>query len=133
MNLLNKDIFTGVIIGTATILVIQLILNQIRKKKCDNINQVIKILVRQAARWSTAAIQDENPLIALLHANYGAGYLWALSDVASTSQIKEATGIDYLKFKNEVVAAQDYATKKMSKICPKFAPKRSYLTKLGGE
>ncbi len=37
------------------------------------------------------------------------------------------------KFGNEIVKAQDYATKKMIGICPKFGPKSSYLTKLGGE
>jgi len=95
--------------------------------------KIIKKLVRQAARWSTAAIQDESPMIAVLHANYGAGYLWSLKDIATDSEIESATGIDVKKFEKEIVMAQDYATKKMIGICPKFAPKSSYLTKLGGE
>ena len=50
----------------------------------------IQKLTRQAARWSTAAAQDDSPLIAVLHANYGAGYLWALKDIATAKQIKNA-------------------------------------------
>ena len=96
-------------------------------------NKIIKKLVRQAARWSTAAIQDESPMIAVLHANYGAGYLWSLKDIATDSEIESATGINIKKFENEIVKAQDYATKKMIGICSKFGPKSSYLTKLGGE
>ena len=93
----------------------------------------IKILVRQASRWSTAAKQDENSMIAVLHANYGAGYLWALKDIATDSQITSATGIDVPAFEQEIVKTQDYATMKMAKLCPQYAPPRTYLTQLGGE
>ncbi len=99
----------------------------------SHMNNIIKKLVRQAARWSTAAVQDESSMIAVLHANYGAGYLWSLKDIATDSEIETATGINIKKFENEIVKAQDYATKKMIRVCPKFAPKTTYLTKLGGE
>ena len=46
----------------------------------NQLSKNINTLIRQAARWSVAAQQDESPIIALLHANYGAGYLWALKD-----------------------------------------------------
>jgi hypothetical protein len=97
------------------------------------LDEKIQILVRQAARWSTAADQDISPLITLLHANYGAGFLWALKSVASVDQIERATGIDAVLFEQEIVAAQDAATKKVLKICPSFGPSSSYLTKLSGE
>ena len=94
---------------------------------------IIKKLVRQAARWSTASKQDDTPLIAVLHANYGAGYLWALKDIASNSEIETATRVDAKKFESEIVKTQDDATKKVIKSCPQFAPTSTYLTKLGGE
>ena len=96
-------------------------------------DRAIRVLVRQCARWATAASQDENPMIAVLHANYGAGYLWALSDIASPQQIKDAAGVDYTRLKENVVGVQDSVTKMMSVYCPKYAPKRTYLTELGGE
>ena len=84
----------------------------IRNNSKELLNNIIKKLVRQSARWSTASTQDESPLIAVLHANYGAGYLWALRDVASDSEIKTAMGIDILKFESEITNAMDIATKK---------------------
>lgn len=45
----------------------------------EKINNIIKTLVRQSARWSVAALQDTNIMIAVLHSNYGAGYLWVLN------------------------------------------------------
>ena len=58
-------------------------------------------LIRQAARWAAAAQQDKSPMIALLHANYGAGYLWALKDIASDQDIYNNTGIDVLQLKKK--------------------------------
>ena len=123
----------GLILG----IVIMFILNEI-KNKCilgDNkmFNDNIKVLVRQAARWSTAAKQDKSVLIAVLHANYGAGFLWALKDIATREQIRLATGIDPVKFEKEILKIQDAATKRMAKLCPKYAPKKSYLSVIGGE
>ena len=85
--------------------------------KTENIQK----LVRQASRWSLAATQDESPIIALLHANYGAGYLWALKDIATDTEIINATDIQDIKsFEKKIVDVQDYATKQVSKMCPEF-------------
>lgn len=88
---------------------------------------IIKTLVRQAARWSIAAKQDTSVMIAVLHANYGAGYLWALQDIATDSEITQATDIDVLKFKNDITSIQDEATRRMAELCPKFIPNDPYL------
>ena len=98
-------------------------------------HEIIHTLLRQAARWSTAARQDKNSMIAVLHANYGAGYLWALKDIATNRQIEAASGgkINMKKFQAEIISTQDKATKKMASLCPSYAPDPSYLTKIGGE
>jgi hypothetical protein len=109
------------------------------KKKCilglvDNtLKKSIQKLIRQASRWSTAASQDENSMIALLHANYGAAYLWALRDIATSEQIKAAADIDILTFEKEITTIQDNITKNVIKNCPDFGPDATYLTTLGGE
>lgn len=93
----------------------------------------IAILVRQASRWSLASEQDESPIIALLHANYGAGYLWALEDIASDEEIKRATGINFNEFKTKIINIQDKATKKVTMLCPNFSEDLDeYLITIGG-
>ena len=94
---------------------------------------IIQKLVRQAARWSVAAEQDENPMIAVLHANYGAAYLWALKDIAADSEIEKVTGINLEKFENKIVTIQDFATRRMAQLCPSYAPEPSILTSIAGE
>jgi hypothetical protein len=82
---------------------------------------IIKTLVRQSARWSSAAGQDTSPLIATLHANYGEGYMSALQSIATDSEIHAATGIDVLQWQNKIAQIQDQATLNLAQQCPNFA------------
>ena len=94
----------------------------------------IEKLARQAARFATAAQQDESPLVSVLHANYSAGYLWALKDIATPKQIHNATGVDIQKFEEHISNVQDMVTKKTLKKCPEFAGDVDlYLATIGGE
>lgn len=129
MDALNHSLYFGIIIG---ILITYFIIN-LNHPNSTTIYKVIQTLSRGAARWSTAAKQDQNSMIAVLHANYGAAYLWALNDVATSNQITQVTGIPYQQFRDEIVHIQDQATMKMAGLCPQYAPKPSILTKLGGE
>lgn len=115
------------------LIILLFILFSSNKSNQTDKSDIIKTLVRQSSRWSTAATQDENAMIALLHANYGAGYLWALKDIATDTEIEKAMNINILKFRDEIVRIQDEANMKVIKACPQFAPQESYLTKLAKE
>jgi len=104
------------------------------KENYTNRNK-IKKLIRQAARWSHAARQDNNNLIAVLHANYGAGYLWALKDIFTEKEINNIIGSEEKrkKFEKEIIDIQDKMTKKAVKDCPNYAGTIDFLSSLGGE
>lgn len=93
----------------------------------------IKTLVRQASRWSIASKQDQSPLISVLHANYGAGYLWALFDIATADEIHRYANIDVLKFRNDITKIQDSATQNLTKVCPHFFEDNDYLAHVAGD
>ena len=82
---------------------------------------IISRIMRGSARWALASKQDKSPLVAVLHANYGCAYLWALKDVFNDYEIKSATGIDVIEFQNKITDIQDNATKHMTKLCPAYA------------
>ena len=114
----------------ATIVILYLMM----KNKTRNMNSAIEKLVRQSARYAVAAQQDASPVIAVLHANYATGYFYALRDIASESQIHNATGIDVKKFKEHVTNVQDMVTRKTSEKCPDFVGEVDiYLAQIGGE
>ena len=104
------------------------------QNKTRGMNKSIEKLVRQSARYATAAQQDASPVIAVLHANYAAAYLYALKEIATDSQIHNATGIDVKKFKEHVTNVQDMVTRKTSEKCPDFVGEVDiYLAQIGGE
>ena len=94
---------------------------------------IIRKLVRQSARWSTAARQDNSLMVKVLHSCYGAGYLWALKDIASNEEIEKHANIDMFKFENEITSTMDNAQTQLAITCGKYPPKKSYLTGIAGE
>ena len=104
------------------------------QNKTRGMNKAIEKLVRQSARYAVAAQQDASPVIAILHANYAAAYFYALKDIASESQIHNATGIDVKKFKEHITNVQDMVTRRTSEKCPDFVGEVDiYLAQIGGE
>lgn len=103
-------------------------------KKNNDKALAIQILLRHSARYSAAAEQDESPLIQLLHANYGAGYLWALKDLATDQEILDSTGVKIHEYTKMIIDIQDKATRRVSKLCPEFMGKVDIkLLKLAGD
>lgn len=111
-NLLFYIIIIALILGC-----VSMVYNT-KKKENEQFKKAIWILYRQVARWSIAALQDESEMIALLHANYAAGYLWSIKDIVSTEEFKKITGVDFMEFENKVVEIQDTVTKRMIEKCP---------------
>jgi len=96
---------------------------------------MIKKTIRQISRWSSAAKQDMNDLIAVLHANYGAGYLFSMKELFSEKEIEEVLGSEQKRkeFEAEIIKVQDEATKKAVSKCPEFSGAVDFLAKMAGE
>ena len=99
----------------------------------NNSSNNIKKLVRQTARWATAGDQDENGYIANLHATYAMGYLMALREIYSDTDIEKYSGIDIRQFEVEISKIMDKAIKKLVIECPNGQPKNRYLASISKE
>jgi hypothetical protein len=108
--------------GCAIILMVKML-----KDDSKHIN-AINTLIRQTSRWAIASENDDNPVIRLLHANYAAGYLYALKSIASQNEIEETAGIKLDEFQSQIVKIQDTAHSIMAKKCPNIVPDPKYLT-----
>lgn len=97
--------------------------NIINKIINDYRSNIISRILRGSARWSIASKQDKSPLIAVLHGNYGAAYLWALKEVFNDNEISFAIGnnFDIIDFQKRVTDIQDFATKRMVSLCKEYA------------
>ncbi len=102
-------------------------------RPCASQAEIARSLFLQMSRWSTAATQDENPVIAVLHANYGVGYMMALQSIAGNEELERMIGVSDLRsLFREVERIQHDATRKLVRTCPGVAPK-SVLAKYGAE
>ena len=95
----------------------------------DNVDKKTNInkLIRQTARWATAAAQDTNPYIANLHATYSVGYLMALREIYDDNTINKLGNINIRQLEKEVTTIMDDAISKLVNICPEGQPKNKYL------
>lgn len=121
--------------GITIILVIIIIITLYKLKKHVKEDDKIKIkkLVRQTARWATAAEQDINPYIANLHATYSLGYLMALREIYTDQEILDESGVNIRKLEMEITEVMDNAINKLAIICPGGQPKNEYLARLSKE
>ena len=96
-------------------------------------HEAVRRLFHQMARWSTAASQDENLLVAMLHANYGVGYMSALKEFASEEMIGKIVGVaDIRAVFQKVGKIQNDVTLRFLKECPAVMPETD-LAKFGSE
>ena len=98
-----------------------------------NDKQYILKLIRQTARWATAAEQDTNPYIANLHATYSLGYLMALRELYDDSTILKLSNVDIRKLEEEITKTMDIAIQKLILICPEGQPKNKFLARLANQ
>lgn len=96
-------------------------------------SETARAMLRQAARWTTAAEQDDHPFIALLHANYGVGTIVALRQLAPDGLVYRLTGIDPWRVERYAVQVQERAALALSRSCPELAQDLGPLAALGGE
>lgn len=93
---------------------------------------IIQSLYSQTARWATASLQDNSPLISVLHANYAVGYVQALQQAFSEKEIFDVVGKDVRRLSKHCVEIQRKATINLAKLCPNVID-RTELSILAGE
>jgi hypothetical protein len=81
----------------------------------------IKKLVRQASRYLFSSKQDSEPMISILHANYGWGYLMALDDLFTSDEILKASGVSISFLRSQAEKIQEDAVKRSIVKCPQYA------------
>ena len=80
----------------------------------------IEKMVKQSAQYAITAQQDVSPVMSVRHANYAVAHLYALGNIATDTQIHNATGIDVKKFKEHITNVQEMVTKKTVDKFPDF-------------
>jgi hypothetical protein len=123
--------YTTLLISLFILLIILSYYNN--KNTTNNITNNIQKLLRQTARWATAADQDTNPYIKNLHANYAMGYLMAIKELYTELEINTYGNVNVRKFESEISNIMDDSINLLAKICPSGQPKNTYLSSISKE
>lgn len=114
----QQVLFTSIaMVGIFVIIVIFMFISK-KPISSSSKEKDIQALIRQTARWAAASQQDKAPMIAVLHANYAAGYLQALETIATENEINQFTDLRQLRIK--VYSIQDKAAMKAISTCPQY-------------
>lgn len=124
----------NVIFAFVILVIINVIVSKFIHKTNNKNENKIKAILRGSSRFSLASLQDKSPLIALLHANYGTGYFWALRDAFTDKEIYDTTGLNIQEYQKKITDIQDSITKNIIKLCPNFTSELDLnLAKIAGE
>lgn len=137
LDLVYKIFFTSLIMLTLIVdgyLIYKWLLTNINGNKSNTINKA-EILIRQSARYAHAARQDKDVLIALLHANYGSGYLFAAKDIFPEKNLISLfpSYNKYKEFTKEIINIQDEVNRRAVTECPSIVKNKDIVTLMGGE
>ena len=81
-----------------------------------------KALIQEAAQWSTVAQQDNNPLLALVHATYATAYLNVARRMSSDADIEGLASIHVAEFSKALNSSQQASMRALLAQCPVVAP-----------
>jgi hypothetical protein len=91
--------------------------------------ETVQALAADAARWATVSRQDQNPLVALMHANYGVAYANVAQRLSGSDEaFTEQTGRNAAAFYNETLELQAAAVQRTTALAPQLAPPSAGLT-----
>jgi hypothetical protein len=90
-------------------------------KPSKRFDKKLKDLVQEAQRWSATSTQDTDPLVALMHATYGMGYLRVARTMASDADIERACNLRLDEFAAALSDAQHSAMQNVTGQCSNIA------------
>lgn len=95
---------------------------EIRKSRGRRNAPLVRRLVKEAARWGTLSAQDTNPLISLIHANYGLAYARVCRELMSESDIARMLHVDLSEMIFMLTEQQERSMQQCSQACPEIQP-----------
>ena len=100
--------------------------NQSQKNALDL--RAIRDLVKSASQWNSRSIQDSNPIIGVMNANYAMAYLNVARSIGSDADIEMHAGIKIDALIKSVEDTQTAALERITSKCPVLSQPGSALT-----
>ena len=91
----------------------------------------IKKLIQHASQWGLASIQDDNPLLSLMHVNTAIAYVAAARRMLPAEDIARITGADVDELSRVLDDKQLQAMQRIHQVCPTLLPEGVFAVHSG--
>jgi len=117
----SLSVFKWIFYGLIGIFILYLF-SSARNKRNALDSRAIRDLIKSAAQWNSRSVQDTNPLIALMNANYAMAYMNVARSLGSDSDIERYTNVSIDELLKDLEATQRTAIQKLTMQCPNSTP-----------
>jgi hypothetical protein len=88
-------------------------------------------LLRASNKWALEAAQDQNPVVALMHACYAKAFITAVRRVLNDEQLRQAHQVDMCALEEKMDKVERDALQRISKTAPKLIPDGEFAIRTG--
>lgn len=88
-------------------------------------------MLRAARKWNTAATQDKNDLLALMHHGHAKAYLHAVRDMMPDGEIARVYSVDAKKLLQSIEKTEQKLYRRIAQKSPGLVPKGETNVKTG--
>ena len=119
------SVFKWIFISMIVLLVIYIVsINRNKKNALDS--RAIKDLIKSANQWNARSLQDTNPLIAMMNANYAMAYFNVARSIGSDIDIEKETDESVDALISDLEKSQHSAMMRITGSCPNIREPFSY-------
>jgi hypothetical protein len=90
--------------------------------------RAIRDLVKSASQWNSRSIQDSNPIIGVMNANYAMAYLNVARNIGTDADIEMHSGMKIDALIKSVEDTQTAALQRITEKCPSLSPPGTAIT-----
>lgn len=88
--------------------------------------QQVENLVNQATKWHLTAKQDQNPMVAMMHADFALAYITAARKLLPDHDIERITSVKVAELQTFLESDQQQAMERILYTCPYLKPEGVY-------
>lgn len=117
----TMSVFKWIVVGLVVVGVLWALSSSSAAKNALD-SRAINNLVKSAAQWNARALQDTNPVIGLMNANYAVAYLNVARSLGSDSDVEKKGRVSVDQMSKELEATQSKFMHSLTDACPSIVP-----------
>lgn len=100
------------------IVIVALYYKSVVRTYSNDLARKVNGLLKQCTQWYAVSLQDQHPILALIHINYSLSCAKAIEHLLPTDEIRQITGVNIIELRLRLEEEQSNAIQVLTKKCP---------------